>query len=181
MTGILDPRENRFDFRILPAKGTPQREQHRTGTQGLTWIKSVLPEGATLGTFRPAGKNMTKSYTEITANINRGIAKIREGAPDAMAGFGALAKGAMKAGALPAEQKELIALAIGVAGHCDGCIGFHAKALARLGTPREHIIEALAVAVYMGGGPSLMYAAEAMHALDEFQIEATGHAATPTP
>ena len=80
---------------------------------------------------------MTKSYTEITADINRGIAKIRGGAPDAMAGFGALAKGAMKAGALSAAQKELIALAIGVAGHCDGCIGFHAKALARSGAPRE--------------------------------------------
>ena len=114
---------------------------------------------------------MTKSYTQITADINRGIAKIREGAPDAMAGFGALAKGAMKAGALSAEQKELIALAIGVTGHCDGCIGFHAKALARMVTPRERIIETLAVAVYMGGGPSLMYAAEAMHAFNEFQVE----------
>ena len=120
---------------------------------------------------------MTKSYTEITADINRGIAKIREGAPDAMAGFGALAKGAMKPGALSSQLKELIALAIGVAGHCDGCIGFHAKALARTGTPREQVIEALAVAVYMGGGPSLMYAADAMHAFDEFQSEAVRHAA----
>ena len=121
---------------------------------------------------------MTKSYTQITTDINRGIAQIREGAPDAMAGFSALAKGAMKAGALSAEQKELIALAIGVAGHCDGCIGFHAKALARMGILREQIIEALAVAVYMGGGPSLMYAADAMHAFDEFQTEAISHAAT---
>lgn len=123
---------------------------------------------------------MTKSYTQITADINRGIAKIREGAPDAMAGFSALAKGALKPGALAAEQKELIALAIGVAGHCDGCIGFHAKALARMGTPREHIIEALAVAVYMGGGPSLMYAADAMHAFDEFLTETAQHAPTST-
>ncbi len=121
---------------------------------------------------------MTKSYTQITADINSGIAKIREGAPEAMAGFSALAKGAMKPGALSAEQKELIALAIGVAGHCDGCIGFHAKALARMGTPREQIIEALAVAVYMGGGPSLMYAADAMHAIDEFQTEAVRRAPT---
>jgi len=119
---------------------------------------------------------VTKSYTEITADINRGIAKIREGAPDAMAGFSALAKGALKSGALPAEQKELIALAIGVAGHCDGCIGFHAKALARAAVPRDHVIEALAVAVYMGGGPSLMYAAEAMHAFDEFLAETAQHA-----
>jgi AhpD family alkylhydroperoxidase len=115
---------------------------------------------------------MTKSYTQITADINRGIAKVREGAPEAMAGFGALAKGAMKSGALPAEYKELIALAIGVAGHCDGCIGFHAKALAHMNTPREKVIEALAVAVYMGGGPSLMYAAETMHAFDEFRAGA---------
>ena len=55
---------------------------------------------------------MTKSYTQVTADINRGIAKMREGAPDAMAGFSALAKGAMQPGALSAEHKELIARAM---------------------------------------------------------------------
>jgi AhpD family alkylhydroperoxidase len=115
---------------------------------------------------------MGKSYTEITASINRGILKLREAQPDALAGFSALAKGAMKAGALSEGQKELIALAIGVAGHCEGCIGFHAKALARLKVPREQLMEALAVAVYMGGGPSLMYAAEAVHAFEEFTAPA---------
>lgn len=119
---------------------------------------------------------MTKSYTEITADINRGIGKIHAGAPETMAAFGALAKAAMKAGVLSSQLKELIALAIGVAGHCDGCIGFHAKALARAATPREQIVEVLAVAVYMGGGPSLMYAADAMNAFDEFQ---TGTAQQP--
>jgi AhpD family alkylhydroperoxidase len=119
---------------------------------------------------------MTKSYAEITARINSGIFELRKGAPDAMAGFSALSKGAMKAGALSAVQKELIALAIGVAGHCDGCIGFHAKALVRLGATREELMEALAVAVYMGGGPSLMYAADAVHAYDEF-----AGAAAPAP
>ena len=111
---------------------------------------------------------MNKSYTDITAEINRGILKLRESAPDAMAGFNAMARGALKPGALSESHKELIALAIGVAGHCDGCIGFHAKSLVRLGAKREEVMEALAVAVYMGGGPSLMYAAEAVHAFDEF-------------
>ena len=115
---------------------------------------------------------MTKSYTDITAEINRGIVKLRQGAPEAMAGFTALSRGALKAGALSEAHKELIAIAIGVAGHCDGCIGFHAKSLVRLGAKREELIEALAVAVYMGGGPSLMYAAEAMHAYDEFAAAA---------
>jgi AhpD family alkylhydroperoxidase len=31
------------------------------------------------------------------------------------------------------KTKELIALALGVAAHCDGCLGFHVKALARRG------------------------------------------------
>jgi AhpD family alkylhydroperoxidase len=123
---------------------------------------------------------MNKSYTDITAEINRGILKLRQGAPDAMAGFSAMARGALKAGALSETHKELIALAIGVAGHCDGCIGFHAKSLVRLGAKREELMEALAVAVYMGGGPSLMYAAEAVHAYDEFAAAAPA-AATNQP
>ena len=111
---------------------------------------------------------MANSYADITARINSGVRKLRQGVPDAMAGFGALSREALKPGALSGIQKELIALAIGVAGHCDGCIGFHTKTLVRLGATREQVMEALAVAVYMGGGPSLMYAAEAVHAYDEF-------------
>lgn len=111
---------------------------------------------------------MPKSYSEITADINRGILELRKAQPDTLNGFYAMAKGAMSPGTLSDLHKELIALAIGVAGHCDGCIGFHAKALARLHAPREQLMEALAVAVYMGGGPSLMYAAEAVLAFDEF-------------
>ena len=84
-----------------------------------------------------------------------------------------MSKGALKPGVLSELHKELMALAIGVAGHCDGCIGFHAKSLVRLGATREHVMEALGVAVYMGGGPSLMYAAEAVRAYEEFVESAT--------
>ena len=74
----------------------------------------------------------------------------------------------MKGGALSELDKELLALAIGVAQHCDGCIGFHVKALIRLGVTREQLMETLGVCVYMGGGPALMYAAEAVRAYEEF-------------
>nr|WP_240922206.1 carboxymuconolactone decarboxylase family protein [Oleiagrimonas sp. C23AA] len=96
------------------------------------------------------------------------MATFRADQPDTMTGFSAMAKAALAPGELSAIQKELIALAIGVAGHCDGCIGFHVKTLVRLKVPRAQFTETLAVAVYMGGGPSLMYAAEAMRAFEEF-------------
>ena len=84
-----------------------------------------------------------------------------------MAGFYALSKGAMANGAIDKKTKELIALAIGVTQRCDGCIGFHVKALKDLGATREEMAELMAVCVYMGGGPALMYAADALRAYDD--------------
>ena len=48
--------------------------------------------------------------------------------PETMQGFSALSKAALPPGALFALDKELIALAIGVASRCDARIGFHVKA-----------------------------------------------------
>lgn len=69
---------------------------------------------------------------------------------------------------LDKKTKELIALAIGVSTRCDGCIGFHTEALVKLGASKEEIEETLGMAIYMGGGPLLMYAADAMLAFEQF-------------
>ena len=111
---------------------------------------------------------MAKDYTQLIADIGTMTRKIRAEAPGTMAGFDAMAKATMGDGALPHATKELIALAIGVATRCDGCIGYHAKALVRAGVPRAQLMEMLAVATYMGGGPSLMYAADALRAYEQF-------------
>ena len=110
---------------------------------------------------------MSKNYQEITSDISEYLAKLRKEIPDVMAGFSSMAQAATKEGALSKKNKELIALALGVAARCDGCIGFHAQALAKLGATREEFIEVLGMAVYMGGGPSLMYAADALRAFEE--------------
>lgn len=112
-------------------------------------------------------------YQELTTRINRHLGPFRTAAPEVMQGFGAMARGAMGAGALDEKTKELIAMGIGVAARCDGCLGFHAKALVRLGATPEEFQEMLGVAVYMGGGPSLMYAAHALEAFEEFSAKAS--------
>ena len=108
------------------------------------------------------------SYTDLTRDVSRNLTALRTHNADVMQGFGALSKAAMAPGALDEKTKELIAMAIGVAARCDACLGFHAKALVRLGATPEEFREMLGVAVYMGGGPSLMYAANAMAAYEEF-------------
>jgi AhpD family alkylhydroperoxidase len=85
-----------------------------------------------------------------------------------MKGFSDLAAAASRDGALDRKTKELIALALGVAAHCDACIGFHVQALVRLGASKAELEEALGMTVYMGGGPSLMYSANALAAFEEF-------------
>jgi len=114
---------------------------------------------------------MAKSYPELTRRISANLKKLRSDIPDTMQGFSALAKAATRDGALDKKTKELIALALGVAARCDGCIGFHTEALVRLGATRQEVEEALGMSVYMGGGPSLMYAAEAIEAFEQFEKE----------
>ena len=114
---------------------------------------------------------MQKNYIDITRRISAELKKLRKDIPETMQGFSALARAATSDGALDKKTKELIALAIGIATRCDGCIGFHTEALAKLGATRQEVEEALGTAVYMGGGPSLMYAADAIAAFEQFQRE----------
>jgi AhpD family alkylhydroperoxidase len=120
---------------------------------------------------------MAKNYPDIIKTISANSLKLRKGIPDTMAGFGALAKNATADGALSKKTKEMIALAIGIATRCDGCIGYHAEALVRLGCSRDEYNEVLGMAVYMGGGPSLMYAADAIAAYEQFTAIRDGVAA----
>ena len=110
-----------------------------------------------------------KNYIDITKRISGDLRKLRQDIPDTMKAFSALAQAAGRDGALDRKTKELIALAIAIAARCDGCIGFHMEALVRLGATRQEVEETLGMTIYMGGGPSLMYAADAISAFEEFQ------------
>jgi AhpD family alkylhydroperoxidase len=109
-----------------------------------------------------------KHFSELTQEVSRNLATLRTDTPAVMKAFGDLSRAALQDGALTKKTKELMALALGVAAHCEACIGFHTQALVRLGASRAEVEETLGMAVYMGGGPSLMYAASALAAFEEF-------------
>ena len=111
---------------------------------------------------------MSKDYIAITKEISSGIKTLRKDIPDVMQGFSAMAGAATKDGALSKKVKELVALGIAISTRCDGCIGFHTEALIKLGTTKAEFEETPGLAVYMGGGPSLMYAGHAMAAWEQF-------------
>ena len=116
-------------------------------------------------------------FRDLTQAISTGLSPLRSSTPEVMKAFTELGRAATANGALDAKTKELIALALSVAARCDPCIGFHAKALVKLGATRQEIDEVLGVTTYMGGGPSVMYAANAGAAFDEFARAAAARAA----
>ena len=115
---------------------------------------------------------MNTSWPSANKTLSRVLAGYREEAPDIAASFSELAKAAIKPGALDPKTKELMALAIGIAARCDGCIGFHTEAAIRYGATRDEIVETIGVAVYMGGGPSFVYGAQVLEAFDQLSNEA---------
>jgi AhpD family alkylhydroperoxidase len=115
---------------------------------------------------------MHKDWPAIAEQLSGAIKEVRLGSPEVMKAFSAMARAATEAGTLDTKTKELIALAISVAIRCDGCVAFHSQAAVKQGATRDEIMEVMGMALYLGAGPSLMYAAQAVEAFDQFAQEA---------
>ena len=115
---------------------------------------------------------MIENWPETTKILSSKLKNLRGGAPEVMKAFAAIAQSALTPKALDTKTKELIALAISVAVRCDDCIAFHVKAAVHQGATREEIMETLGMAIYMGAGPSAMYASHALDAYTQFSTPA---------
>jgi AhpD family alkylhydroperoxidase len=130
----------------------------------LNVVTPAVVAGHSLGEYSAIYASGALGLEEVLTLVRSRAKRHEEAVPQ---GFGAMAKNSLQDGALTELQKELISLAIAVSQRCDACIGFHIKALIRLGATRAQIMETLGVCTYMGGGPALMYAAEAVRAYEE--------------
>ncbi|MEI8055259.1 MAG: carboxymuconolactone decarboxylase family protein [bacterium] len=110
---------------------------------------------------------MSKDFVELTNENNQYFLALQKEIPDVMKGFGAMHAAANSDGVLSHKTKELIALAVGISVRCDDCIGAHVAKIIQLGVTRAELLEMLSVAIYMGGGPSLMYAIHALKAFEQ--------------
>ena len=111
---------------------------------------------------------MTENWPDFTRQLSTMLRDLRGGTPEVMKAFSSMAQNALAPKALDTKTKELIALAIGVAVKCDDCIAFHAKAAVEQGASDEEVLETLGMAIYMGAGPSVMYASHALQAYRAF-------------
>ena len=111
-----------------------------------------------------------KAYYESNAAAMK---PVRTSMPDLFKGFGSLHQAAMRPGTLTVLEKELMALAIGLAVRCENCMYAHIQASVNAGATREQILEAAGVAVLMQGGPAYTYLPRVVEALDALAEESS--------
>jgi AhpD family alkylhydroperoxidase len=119
-------------------------------------------------------RDWPKTIAELTAHLRT----MRDDCPHVMKAFGNIAQAALAPKSLDGKTKELIALGISVAIRCDDCIAFHVKAAIQQGASRDEVLEALGMAIYMGAGPSVMYATHALDAFTQFESQGAAEHAT---
>ncbi len=77
----------------------------------------------------------------------------------------------MTDGVLGKKHKELVAIGIAICTGCEGCIAFHVHDAMKAGATSEEIVEAIGVAILMGGDPALMRGLEALEAIGQVEVE----------
>jgi len=112
---------------------------------------------------------MGTNYPQRHQELQGLFGKLAKELPGPISGFARLHKDAVAQGALPGKVKELMALAIAIAVHCDDCIAYHVHDALRAGATRQEILETIGVAVMMGGGPASMSGCSAYEALGQFE------------
>jgi len=111
----------------------------------------------------------SQSYPELYKEVGEAMGKYGKEAPKTMEAFARLHELGATDSTLSAKVKELIALGIGIAVHCDGCIAFHVHDALEAGATKAEIVDTIGVAILMGGGPAVVYGTKALRALEEFE------------
>jgi len=109
------------------------------------------------------------SWPEFHQEVKELMGKYGKEAPKTMEAFAALHEQGSKDSAISSKTKELIALGIGIAVRCEGCIAFHVHDALQAGATKKEIVDTIGVAILMGGGPAVMYGTKALEALEQFE------------
>lgn len=81
--------------------------------------------------------------------------------------FFALDTRAYESGALPVKTKELMGLVASLVLRCDDCVTYHVIRCREEGTSREEFLEALNIALVVGGSITIPHLRRAVATLDE--------------
>jgi AhpD family alkylhydroperoxidase len=108
-------------------------------------------------------------YDEFTAFRQKLNKKILEQGNLEIKRFFALDSQVYRAGALTAQTKELLGLAVSLALRCDDCISYHLIQAKEAGAGRAEIFETFSIALLVGGSIVIPHLRRAVDFLEELE------------
>ena len=106
------------------------------------------------------------THKQKLAGVNSRLMGLFKADKKTMSAFNSLSNTAVREGNVSTVMKEMIAVSIAAARGCDDCILYHIAEAKNHGADRDTLVEVLAVAIEMSGGPGAVYAAKALDAFD---------------
>lgn len=108
-----------------------------------------------------------KKLAEISRRRKAAHAKWLELDSAVYKAFLEMERAAFSDGDLPRKVKELIAVGISVVIDCESCMQWHIEQARQAGATQKEVLEALEVAMEMGGGPATVSTRFALEVLEE--------------
>jgi len=108
-----------------------------------------------------------KSQFELYDETGKYKDKLQQELPDVTAAHNAFRGEVYKDGALSHKFKRLIALAIALRAGCTRCIIAQTKLAVEAGATKAEVLEAVSVAIYMGGSPAMGWSWRVVKVLEE--------------
>lgn len=112
------------------------------------------------------------SLTSIAHRRKAAHARLMELDSKVYKAFLAMEQAAFTDGDLSRKHKELVAVGISVAKDCESCMQWHVEQAARAGATYRELLEAVEVAIEMGGGRATVSARFALEVMDAVFAEA---------
>lgn len=108
-----------------------------------------------------------ESQLKLYDKIIESRGKLQEELPEVMAAFLAFRSEVYKDGALSHKMKRLIALAVSLRIGCAGCIAGQTRYAVEAGATKAEVLEAVFVAMIMGGTPAMAESWRVVRTLEE--------------
>ena len=105
----------------------------------------------------------------MLSEFKKGMETLGKEIPEQLKAFTGFVGTVQKEGALTAKEKELIAVALGIARSCDTCVVARTVSALKAGCTKQQILEAAAMAIAFAGLPAVASSATLLvQTLEEF-------------
>lgn len=110
---------------------------------------------------------MATDWSEVLKDVRKSTPLLKQANGDMMSAFEAVRQASHSEDVLDAKTRELIAIAVSVSRHCEGCIASHVQKAKQAGATREEIGASIGVAIAIAAGSAYVYSLKALDAYEQ--------------